>query len=129
LGILRPAIAIVAIAGLLAQGSTAGHMLLVKHTQCLEHGELVHGELDHRHSGDTAGSELPGLRNDEGAGTESGHDHCTHAAERRDALVEVAPTQCPMAFPDLATLRISMTTPCVGRSALLRFAPKNSPPA
>lgn len=104
-------------------------MLLVEHTQCPEHGELVHGELDHVRSGDTAGSERPGLRNYGGTETQSTHDHCTHAAERRDALVEVASSPWPIVSSDRTTPWLSIETPCVERSALLRLAPKNSPPA
>jgi hypothetical protein len=46
---IRRACVLASILGLFLQGSTGGHMLLVEHSRCVEHGELVHNSEAHAH--------------------------------------------------------------------------------
>jgi len=120
------------LAGLLAlflQGSSGGHMLLVEHTRCAEHGELVHNADPHRH---VAAEHSHGAVSVHGApdeGTGQTHDHCALSVNRRDSLVSVGtPLVTPRAFeaPDsVAIADVRVVTHC----ARFRIAPKNSPPA
>ena len=83
---------------LLLQGSEGGHMLLVEHTRCAEHGELVHASETHDHVVDDAAKALH--RTFEAAadlGDEEAHEHCSHAADRRDAAADV-PTSHALAL-------------------------------
>lgn len=105
-------------------------MLLVAHTRCAEHGELVHEEQRHHHDAVADSSE-------DGAAWESGsdeassaaHQHCALTADRRDAVVSTAESQL---CGSLAVVRYEKTfeQPLVRVSVpRFRVAPKNSPPA
>jgi hypothetical protein len=112
-------------------GELAGvaHLALVQHALCLEHGEFVHS--DERGSWSAVPhkeSVTPTLRARDDAAAEHGHAHCSTAAHRREALrIEAAasegvtpPAAFALAWP-----------PCQAQSfgqAILRFAPKCSPP-
>lgn len=100
--------------------------MLVEHTRCAEHGELAHGELDHGTRGETARTERCELRSD--GGSQSGHDHCTQAAERRDAIAVGATTESPVLRRQHAQHFIVGDAPHFERDARYRLAPKSSPP-
>jgi len=104
-------------------------MLLVEHTQCAEHGELVHGSEAHAHV-----SRSPSLAEGSAtiaaheAGADDAHEHCRLCSDRRaiaatsaDSVVieirarDAAPA--PRMLPELAG------------PPLHRTAPKHSPPA
>ena len=125
----RPLLLSVMVAGVL-QGTSGGHMLLVKHTRCAEHGELVHNEGSHVHqTGERTSTRrtasLGAVRDTGGAA----HEHCTLLGDRQDALAAPCGSQVcrlvdagwqPPAFDDTW----STTGP-----QLFRLAPKHSPPA
>jgi hypothetical protein len=118
---------------LAAQLFTLGHLLIVRHTICREHGEAVHsgspGEtpaLRPGHEGATGDRALGG-----GApAPEHAHDHCLAQANTRErfALLPAAdllpgPLLLAAPLPSLAAVAVA---PAV---AVLRLAPKNSPPS
>jgi hypothetical protein len=130
----RPAIAVpVAWLCLFLQGSAFAHTLLVRHTLCLEHGELIHAPS-------AAADAAPrALESERGRGAEQGsalaseheHEHCAVFALRRNALAPLAQAQITGALT-------GFERPCGGHgegvcsspsAALLLLAPKTSPPA
>jgi hypothetical protein len=121
---------IVPLALLAGQLSALAHSMAVAHDRCPEHGELIHR---------AAGSPAPaaGAEMTHGAQpvvvtmaaiSSHGHEHCISFWSRRELAgpplrpgVELAPP------PALAARPIDAPAPG-GRSALLSFAPKTSPP-
>ena len=127
---IRPACVLAGILGLFLQGSNGGHMLLVEHSRCAEHGELVHSEgahprvaAAHTH-GDSAA--VHGTPDD---GSDEAHEHCALSVDRRDAPLSIVAwmvsTRSTPAAPDLAV----GDAVAVARTVLLGLAPKTSPPA
>ena len=116
--------------GVFLQGSTGGHMLLVEHTRCAEHGELVHGDASHHHgSGDPADVNGPALSGIAEGSAEESHEHCALSVDRRDAQHRIAdsPTvACLDQAGEAFEPRIAAPTTDPRR---FRIAPKNSPPA
>ena len=117
--------------GLLAlflQGSSGGHMLLVEHAKCAEHGELIHSGQGH--GVDTATELDRSLRSATDPESEASHDHCLLASERRDATKPVADAWVAIMLtidvPDRFQVADSALTENAPR---FRVAPKNSPPA
>lgn len=117
--------------GLLAlflQGSGGGHMLLVEHTKCAEHGKLIHEA--HEDGAETATQPGRSLRSASDPDPETAHDHCLLAAERRDAVKPVVDAwvtgmlaiDAPDRFP---TVDIALQE----RVPRFHIAPKTSPPA
>jgi hypothetical protein len=127
---IRRACGLLGVIALLLQGSEGGHMLLVEHTRCAEHGELVHAADGHEHaSADEAAAEHSAFQAAAELGDEAGHGHCSHASERRDAAADV-PTSHALALrrvASISSLREASAFPTLAR--LYRTAPKNSPPA
>lgn len=126
-----------ALAALFLLGPIMGyaHLLLVRHAQCPEHGELVHlGEAAVAPEGDIGlESNRPGAATDVvGSGHQSenhGHDHCDLVATRKaqaplhaaGPALQAAATPSPHPIDD---------GPLAGSQiAIYRLAPKNSPPA
>jgi hypothetical protein len=118
----------IAIAGLclLAQLSGLVHLALVRHATCLEHDTLVHAEATTESGGNrttpTADRLVPGASHAD--------DHCLAAGWRRRDLAAarsaVGLTLSAPAGPALPLdQRRALPPPPV---ALLRFAPKSSPP-
>jgi len=116
--------------GLFLQGSNAGHMLLVEHSRCVEHSELVHNGEAHQHiAAEHTLADSAAADGAPGRGSHGAHEHCTLSIQKRDALVA-------RVAPFISTQRID-TSPqfavaggCfVARTARLQRAPKNSPPA
>jgi hypothetical protein len=117
---------------LAAQLVALGHLLVVRHTICPEHGEAIHSESPSE--AQTLGSSHEATAADPtlGAGAptaEHTHDHCLALANTRERF---APLPAPDVMPGpllvaatLPSLAIIGGAPAV---ALLRLAPKNSPP-
>lgn len=104
-------------------------MLLVEHSRCLEHGELVHGsDRDHH---DTAAHRKPDSSTFNGAAQqpEDAHKHCTISADRRDAVTSVAGAASSVTDTAVAIGLTPTTTLIVASFNRFRLAPKNSPPA
>ena len=118
---------------LAAQLATLGHLSIVRHTICREHGEAIH-------SGSPGGAQAlrpthqvapadPALAGG-GQPAAHSHDHCLAQAKTRErfALLPVpelipAPLLVAATFPSLAGVSMA---PAV---AVLLLAPKNSPPS
>lgn len=119
------------ILGLLAlvlQGSSGGHMLLVEHAKCAEHGELIHRA--HGHGIDTATEPGRSLRSTTDPESKASHDHCLLAAERRDALKPVADAWVAIVLTIDAPDCFPVVDSALPENApRFRVAPKNSPPA
>ncbi len=127
---IQGACVLVSILGLFLQGSSGGHMLLVEHSRCLEHGELIHGGEAHEHGiADQKRPESWAVHGTPDTGSDETHDHCSLFADRRDALAGIA-------FVDAGIRTTETSARCVLRSAAIipspprfRTAPKTSPPA
>ena len=118
---------------LAAQLVALGHLLVVRHTICPEHGEAIHSESPS--DAQTLGSSHEGAAADRtfGAGAttaEHTHDHCLAMANTRERFVPL-PTPDVMPGPLLvaATLPSLATASVAPAVALLLLAPKNSPPS
>ena len=122
-----------ALAGLLAvilQGSAGGHMLLVEHARCPEHGELVHADATHHHALSVLGkARAVTLEGDGDHDSDTAHEHCALTADRRDAVVALGGTRVSA----LASNAFERAAPFLERfvpaPARFRIAPKTSPPA
>jgi len=129
ISMIRSAYVLTSLLILMLQGSSGGHMLLVEHTRCAEHGELVHGDAHQHGAGPQQQAESPSLHGMPDPSTEEGHDHCSVSSDRRDALVLMATAdagiQASKADEPLR-LRSAVIPPITPR---FRIAPKNSPPA
>ena len=120
--------ATVAALTLAGQLSSFVHFVVVRHMVCPEHGELV--ELEHtapaatqanspdRNVYRTSGDEHPG----------HGHDHCLMTAQLRQRATLTQGEPVHVAGPELARLAPAPGAPRAA-VALLRLAPKHSPPA
>ena len=129
IAMIRRSCALMGLLALFLQGSGAGHMLLVEHTQCAEHGELVHGSEAHAHRPeDPSAAEGSATLDTYEAGADDSHDHCLLSADRRatgaghpaSVLIDIEPREtdlAPRTIHDLAG------------PARHRTAPKTSPPA
>jgi hypothetical protein len=105
-------------------------MLLVEHTRCSEHGELVHSDGAHSHvvvEHGSAGS--LGVRGASDPNPDEAHDHCSVSADRRDALVLIVDPQVATPTHDAPSRSTLASTFAVTYTARFRVAPKNSPPA
>ncbi len=117
---------------LAAQLLTLGHLLIVRHTICPEHGEAIHSSarsetqaLPPTHqdatSDPSAGSGAPPA--------EHAHDHCLAQANARERFALLPAADLTIGPLLLAPLRPSLAavalTPAV---SVLLLAPKNSPP-
>ncbi|MBT8483912.1 MAG: hypothetical protein HKP36_20245 [Myxococcales bacterium] len=127
---IRRSCALMGLLALFLQGSSGGHMLLVEHRQCAEHGELVHGGEAHHHDA-SAHAEADRLAFESGSKDASGeaHEHCALSLDRRDAtpsIVQAKVALCPVEASPSATPDAPHT---LGATERFRIAPKNSPPA
>ena len=106
---------------------SAAHMLLVPHTVCLEHGELVHLDDKVGHA-----SSQPGTTSVDQQSSQSRdlHAHCPALALRREhaALAQAATALVPpLRLHPVDVLCSAVAQPAV--ADLLLMAPKTSPPA
>ena len=127
---IRQICALAALSALILQGSSGGHMLLVEHTRCAEHGELVHGDAVHHHasSAHAETAEL-GLGDLGGHDADTAHDHCAVTADRRDAVVALSTAQLFATARDAIERRAAVQAQIPPWQARFRVAPKTSPPA
>lgn len=127
---IRRACALAALLVLMLQGSSGGHLILVEHTRCAEHGDLVHGDgAHHRATAEAADAHGPVLESPLAQGSGDAHEHCVLSADRRDALAAVCEaslfadaTRTPEPFE-------ARVTDLGSGPERFRLAPKNSPPA
>jgi len=117
--------------GLFLQGTQGGHMLLVGHSQCAEHGERVHGGDAHRsvttrHAHLHADSAV--VRGTPDPSEDGEHEHCAQGADRRIAAVGVAAAVAIPTPVDTSPDFVAQD-PLVTGAARFRIAPKHSPPA
>jgi len=118
---------------LAAQLLTLGHLLVVRHTICPEHGEAIHSasssQVQAMRPGHQSAAADPAL--DSGATpAEHAHDHCLARANTRErfALLPV-PELVPGPLLAAATPPSPSVVGAAPALALLRVAPKNSPPS
>jgi hypothetical protein len=127
---IRRACALAGLLVLMLQGSSGGHLILVEHTRCAEHGDLVHGDgAHHQAAAEPADAHGPVLQSPPTEGSTDAHEHCVLCADRRDALAVVCEASLVARVtrtPDPLEARV--TGPCSGPERF-RLAPKNSPPA
>jgi hypothetical protein len=123
------ALALTTILVVLSQLTAAGHMTLVRHTLCLEHGDLIHtSELSH--------VALPSAPPPSHSAAEQspppdtvGHDHCQGASRLKEQLALPSSSvrlACGAADGDVL-LALSRPVPLLPTSRL-DVAPKQSPP-
>ena len=127
---IRRACVLAGLLALLLQGSTGGHMLLVEHTRCAEHGELVHrGDSHERVDSEHAHADVAALEGTPSQGSGEAHDHCALSVDRRGAVAAIVSpepfTQSLEAAQGFAPVDAQVVT----GTARFRVAPKNSPPA
>jgi len=104
------------------------HVLVVRHATCPDHGEVVHGE----EPVPAETSTLPGqaARDATRDPDEEADDHCLLMATRRREVAPPPPGHQLILFsPVISTLETSAAAAAAPAGALLRFAPKTSPPA
>lgn len=119
-----------ALLGLILQASTGGHMLLVQHSRCAEHGELVHGHAPNHYRADTRGqTEGPAFQVDSEGGADEGHDHCGLLANRRDAVAAIVEARLRAELVETPARPLLCHADLAPQTTLIRIAPKNSPPA
>jgi hypothetical protein len=116
-----------------AQLLTLGHLLIVRHTVCPEHGEALHSSahsetqaLPPTHEDATSDAAL-----DSGAApADHAHDHCLAQANTRERFA-LLPALDSMPVPLLlaATLPSLSAVGVAPAMAVLLLAPKNSPPS
>jgi hypothetical protein len=124
---IRSACALAVLALGLLQGSSGGHMLLVEHTRCAEHGEWIHGGGHDRTAGEPVQSDPVSFEHRRTS--EEAHEHCAMSAERRDAASRVADASF-VALLDGTPYRLLIEpTAFVSSADRFRVAPKTSPPA
>lgn len=114
-----------------AQLSSFTHELLVRHVTCPEHGELIHA--------DEATASLPVSSDDAPAlayratsveVSGHGHEHCSVCTARREQLFIAAPSAPLVSAATLKEVVGVERGNCLPAPvALLRLAPKSSPPA
>jgi hypothetical protein len=127
---IRRACVLAGMLGLFLQGSTGGHMLLVEHSRCVEHGELVHNSQAHAHVSEAhAHANLAAVHATQNGDSDEAHEHCVLSFDRRDGLASV---DASLVFtpPVDAVGDVGLTDAFVAPlAARFRIAPKNSPPA
>ena len=127
---IRRSCALMGLLALFLQGSSGGHMLLIEHTRCAEHGELVHGSEAHDHDAFThAEADRLAFQSGSKDASAEAHEHCALSVDRRDAtpsIVHAKVARCPIA----ASPSAAPDAPFIlGAAERFRIAPKNSPPA
>jgi len=111
------------------QLAALGHLTLVEHSVCAEHGELTHAHGARADRASALPSEQTALSR--GAGSDDlGHEHCAFIARAREGLL-LPPTTASLAPPQPGA--IAQQAACaechpLGRLAALCVAPKQSPP-
>jgi hypothetical protein len=102
-------------------------MLLVEHTKCAEHGELVHDA--HGHPVDLTADVDRSLRGTSDPEREASHDHCSLATERRDAVTPIDGATIAGVLTIVPPDRLEIEDAPSEIAPRYQLAPKNSPPA
>jgi len=127
---IRRACVLAGLLALLLQGSTGGHMLLVEHTRCAEHGDLVHRGDSHEHvDSEHAHADVAALEGTPSEGSGKTHDHCALSVDRRGAVATIVSPELLTQALEVAQGFVPTDTQVVTGTARFRIAPKNSPPA
>jgi hypothetical protein len=113
------------------------HFIVVQHSVCAEHGELIHaGAGDSVHSSAESspfradGETVDSAEHAPGADTGHGHDHCSVCAQRREiAAFHRAPGVVPPNAETELVLAGDRGARILSSVPLYLLAPKNSPPA
>ncbi len=116
------------LATIFVAGQLAGfaHNLLVSHTTCSEHGEVIHESSAAGHAAPTAAHRVT----PSGAPAVHEHDVCLVAMLRREHATAAVATTVELPTPlALRHARPSLGVPPPRSIDLYRLAPKNSPPA
>jgi hypothetical protein len=118
---------------LAAQLLTLGHLLIVRHTICPEHGEAMHSGAPSETQALAPTRE--GATSDPSAGSgvppaQHAHDHCPAQAHTRERFA-LLPAADSMPGPLLLASPLPSLAAVAARRAVavLRLAPKNSPPS
>jgi hypothetical protein len=111
------------VAFLFAQMVALGHQASVRHTTCAEHGELVDGGQDA--SPTTARLAIVAAT----GGETHDHDHCSIWSPRRSPLGHLAQAQLLGEVTPAPILAAALPSLDASTVAILRIAPKTSPPA
>lgn len=126
------AVLALAMLALVAQTGGVLHLVLVQHVTCPEHGEWVHapsaGALAAAVSTPTPGHDTPAVEKST-ADEKHVHDHCSATCTRRDDVVSQRPGVTLQAFLQLTQAPLHLQAAVAPAIALLRLAPKASPPA
>jgi hypothetical protein len=122
---------------LLGQLSSATHLLLVRHSTCPEHGELI--DTTSRGSNSPAASAsaataavtaaMPAVTAGPDLPAGHGHDHCAILSHQRQQIALHALQHSVDAPPPPLPVRVVVATRPVFAGTLYLLAPKNSPPA
>lgn len=121
----------VAVVCLVAQLLGWGHLIAVEHARCAEHGEVIHVDraaaperLTQEHRGDERETSMADADRDD----RHADDHCSWLAERRDVVLGVSAHVTCLPTAELASVTPPRSAPPAASIALLRLAPKLSPP-
>jgi hypothetical protein len=125
---IRRACVLVGILGLFLQGSNGGHMLLVEHSRCAEHGALVHHGDAHPHEV-AEYADATSVQGTPDLGSDEAHEHCALSSDRRDASVAIGASLVVANSASTSQVTAQADAFITSQSALFRIAPKNSPPA
>jgi len=127
---IRRVCALAGLFTLFVQGSSGGHMLLVEHSRCAEHGELVHGHASQDLAADTD-EQARGRAFETGheEAANEGHVHCALSANHRDVLAVIVEAQLRPEVVETAQRLVVERADLAPQSKPFRIAPKNSPPA
>ncbi|MDH4283231.1 MAG: hypothetical protein OEV36_11305 [Myxococcales bacterium] len=119
------------IAALLFVGSQSGHLMLIEHVRCAEHGELAHGTAVHHPATPEPSNGVRSVALPDHRPADAGaHEHCALTADRREAILQI-----DHAGVAAARLREERMRAPEGHDrdlrtgARFRIAPKTSPPA
>lgn len=107
------------------------HVVLVRHATCPSHGEMVHGDVIAVSAAPAGDDSRRSVSDHPVKGPEEPDDHCLYLATRRQDLAALSPGSTSAILPASAVAP-SAPAPAhafVDPSALLRLAPKTSPPA
>ena len=127
---IRHVCALGAVLGLFVQGSSGGHMLLVAHTRCAEHGELVHeGGVHHHETVGHAETDAAAVRDASDTDVDEAHEHCALSVDRRDACGAVDDSRLLARIADAPEDFTPTHSFVVSKAKRFQIAPKNSPPA
>ena len=104
------------------------HVLVVRHATCPGHGEIVHGAAPVVAEVSVSRERVARDATQEAA--EEADEHCLLMATRRREMAGLAPAPQPVVrAPAAVPVDSPPAVAAVSPRALLRFAPKTSPPA